>query len=413
MYRASKKRIKNHRSFNCKQLYSAEFSVIPEFNENTKELEIPFERYGNYIIIKIEFKDGMPLRFLFDTGAEHTILAKKEIATLLNVKYDRSIDILGSDLHTPIKAYIARHVTIDIMGLRSQRDILVLDEDIFQFDKFVGLNIHGILGAEIFRKHIVKIDYRRQILSVINPEFFEQRDVRGFDSFKIEIYKSKPYLNTLIKVASDTAVNLKLLLDTGAGIPLLLYAHSTPGLSPPAHTLITNIGSGLGGTLNGYIGRINNLRFGNIDIHQPLSYFQELTNLSDSTLILGRSGIMGNDILSRFIVVIDFTRSRLYLKRDRHFNEKFTFDRSGIAVIAAGADLNRYFVNNVLANSPASEAGLRENDEIIKIGWFPANFYTLPSINRILQNKVGKIVRITVQRGKSRLIFRVKLRELI
>ena len=166
-------------------------SVIPNGDEKIKEIEMPFERHGNYIILKVEFKDGIPLSFLFDTGAEHTILAKKEIAQMLNVRYDRSIDILGSDLHTPIKAYIARHVTIDILGLRSSRDILVLDEDIFQFDKFVGLNIHGILGAEIFRNHIVKIDYNRQVLTVITPEFFEAREVRGYDSFRIEIYKVK------------------------------------------------------------------------------------------------------------------------------------------------------------------------------------------------------------------------------
>ncbi len=388
-------------------------SIIPNANEQIKEIEMPFERHGNYIILKVEFKDGIPLRFLFDTGAEHTILAKKEIAQMLNVRYDRSIDILGSDLHTPIKAYIARHVTIDILGLRSSRDILVLDEDIFQFDKFVGLNIHGILGAEIFRNHIVKIDYNRQVLTVITPEFFEAREVRGYDSFRIEIYKSKPYLNTLIKVASDTAVNLKLLLDTGAGIPLLLYAHSTPGLSPPAHVLASNIGSGLGGTLNGYVGRVNSLKFGNIEIKESISYFQELEKLADTALIIGRSGILGNEILSRFIVIIDFTKSKLYLKRTKDFKDKFTFDRSGISLIAAGLDLNRYFVNNILHNSPADEAGLQENDEILKIGWLPANFYALPTINRILQSRVGKTIKMTVLRGKTKMKFKVKLRDLI
>ncbi len=388
-------------------------SVISNIDKPSKEIEMPFERHGNYIILKVEFKNTLPLRFLFDTGAEHTILAKKEIAQMLNVQYDRSIDILGSDLHTPIKAYIARHVALDIMGLQTKRDILVLDEDIFQFDKFVGLNIHGILGAEIFRNHIVKIDYRRQVLTVIAPEAFEPKMVKGYEKFDIDIYKSKPYLRTQIKVASDTVVNLKLLLDTGAGIPLLLYAHSTLGLSPPARTLASNIGSGLGGTLFGSIGRINNLNFGSIDIKQPLSYFQELDKLGDTALIVGRSGILGNEILSRFTVIIDFPKAKLYLKKEKSFKESYIFDRSGIAIIAAGKDLDRYFVNSVLPNSPASEAGLQENDEIMKIGWFPADFYSLPTVNSIFQSKVGKTIRLTVKRGNSRLIFKVKLRELI
>jgi len=52
-------------------------SVIPEFNENTKELEIPFERYGNYIIIKIEFKDGMRCVFC-STRVPNTLFWQKK-----------------------------------------------------------------------------------------------------------------------------------------------------------------------------------------------------------------------------------------------------------------------------------------------------------------------------------------------
>ena len=48
-------------------------------SRGAKKVEIPFERQGNFIIVKVTFEGLFPLRFILDTGAEHTILTKKEL----------------------------------------------------------------------------------------------------------------------------------------------------------------------------------------------------------------------------------------------------------------------------------------------------------------------------------------------
>ena len=65
-------------------LLSEIWSQIPGFymNKGSKKLEIPFERIDNFIVVKILFEGLFPLRFILDTGAEHTILTKKEITNL-------------------------------------------------------------------------------------------------------------------------------------------------------------------------------------------------------------------------------------------------------------------------------------------------------------------------------------------
>jgi C-terminal processing protease CtpA/Prc len=112
-------------------------------------------------------------------------------------------------------------------------------------------------------------------------------------------------------------------------------------------------------------------------------------------------------------MIIDFSHEKLYVQPNKFFNESFSYDRSGIALIANGADLKQFLVQNVLENSPASEAGVKEGDEIISVNRLPARFFTLGAMNSKLQAKVGKTVRLTLKRNKERIKVSLKLRELI
>ena len=62
--------------------------------KGAKKVEIPFERQDNFIIVKVMFEKFLPLRFIVDTGAEHTILTKKEVATLLQIPFERTITLM-------------------------------------------------------------------------------------------------------------------------------------------------------------------------------------------------------------------------------------------------------------------------------------------------------------------------------
>ena len=381
--------------------------------KGAKKVEIPFERQDNFIIVKVLFENFLPLRFIVDTGAEHTILTKKEVASLLNIQYERTISLMGTDMRSQITAYIARKITLQLTNLTLKKDILVLDEDYLHFDRFAGLEVHGVLGAEAFKGYVVKFDFIKQIMTVYDPSVFKPSDHRKYEELPIEISRSKPYITTKAHIQSDSSVILKLLIDTGASLSMLLHTYSTPGLTLPAQTIRGNIGMGFGGEIEGVVGRIRDINLGSHRLALPVCNFQELLQLSDSNFLNGRNGLIGSEILTRFNMIIDFSREKLYIQPNKFFKESFSYDRSGIALIASGADLKQFLVQDVLENSPASEAGVKEGDEILFINRLPARLFTLGSMNSKLQAKVGKTVRLTLKRNKEKIKVTLKLRELI
>lgn len=378
-----------------------------------KKVEIPFERQENFIIVRVLFQNFLPLRFIVDTGAEHTILTKKEMAGMMQIPYERKITIMGADLRTQITAYIARKVSLGLTNLTFTKDIIVLDEDYLHFDRFAGLDVHGVLGAEAFKGYIVKFDFVKQIMTIYDPSVFKPYDHRKYDELPIQISRSKPYLTVKARIQSDSVVNLKLLIDTGASLSMLLHTYSTPGLVLPPQTIRGSIGMGFGGTIEGVVGRVRDVEIGNQRLVLPVCNFQELIQMSDSSFINGRNGLLGSEILSRFNMIIDFNKEKLYLQPNRYFPVAFSYDRSGITLIASGVDLKKFLVQDVLENSPAYEAGVRSGDEITKINGFPSRFFTLSAMNSKLQSKIGKTVRLTLRRNNETIKVKFKLRELI
>ncbi len=382
-------------------------------SRGAKRVEIPFERQGNFIIVKVIFDGLFPLRFIIDTGAEHTILTKKEIPNLLGLTYERTINLMGTDMKTQVIAHIIRKVNLQLNDVLFTKDIIVLDEDYFQFDKFAGLDVHGVFGAEAFRGYVVKFDFSKQLITLYDPSVFKPSDHRDFEELPIEIIRSKPYLTTSAQILTDSVVQLKLLVDTGAALSLLLHTYSTPGLKLPEKVIKGNIGTGLGGEIEGFVGRIKSVKMGRNQLINPISNFQELNELSDSVYLNGRNGLIGGEIMSRFNFIIDFNHEKLYLQTNRYFKTKFNYDKSGLLLIAGGVNLSTFSVHEVLPNTPAAEVGVQKGDELIRISFVPARFYGLGDINRKMQGRTGKVYSLTFLRNGQKIKVKLKLRDLI
>jgi PDZ domain/Aspartyl protease len=379
-----------------------------------RQIDIPFEYSNNFIILTVTFNGVFPLKFIFDTCAEHTILSKREISDLMQVPYAQEFRVTGADLSTELIAYLARQIRFDAGKMTAPReDILVLKEDYFRFEEYAGVQVHGIMSANVFSKYIFKINYERQLITLYERQHFSPRELEGYIALPVEIFRNKIYLNTKLQMVPDSTVEVKLLVDTGAGLPLLLFSDTHPLLHPPGNAIPSNIGMGLGGFLEGFTGRVYKLDIGAVDQRNVISYFQTLDSIRNKDYLNKRNGLLGNGILSRFYIIYDYQNSKIWLKPTKEYKQAFVFDRSGISLIASGAHFNKYNVQNVMRNSPAGEADIRQGDELIRVGRTPAGFYSMSDILRILQKKPGKKIHLVIRRDGKKIKKTIILRDLI
>ena len=133
----------------------------------------------------------------------------------------------------------------------------------------------------------------------------------------------------------------------------------------------------------------------------------------DTSFLNNRNGILGNMLLHRFILVFDYFREKVYLRPQRRYNKGFRYDRSGLTLIASGVGLNNFLISNILPHSPAAEAGLEVGDQIIGINGLNRRFYDLNHLNKVLQKRVGKRIRLKVIRNEQKKTFQFQLRDLI
>ncbi len=392
----------------CPTLSTAQSLVLRKL---THSVQFPYESTGDFLLLDVRFKNVLPLKFIFDTGSEHTILFKKEYADLLGIRYEKRIPLMGSDLSQEIYGYIARGIPLNIEGNAiATSDILVLEEDYLGLEEFTGINIDGIIGANIFRHYVLFINSKKGRIHLINPEKF--KIPKSYIKIPIQVYKNKPYIKADARIGQNH-VALKLLMDTGAGLPLLLYANSHPDLALPEKTITGSLGTGLGGNLMGYIGRTDLFTFDEFEYASLITSFQMIELDSITHMNLQRNGIMGNSLLSRFNYYIDYYHELLYIKPLRRFKRKFSFDKSGLIVAATGRDLKDFIIQQILPNSPAEEAGLMVGDVIKKLQGVPTNFYSLTGINSTLSSREGKRIRLTIAREKQRKKVKFRLKTLI
>lgn len=377
-----------------------------------KKVTIPFNYVNNFIILDVKIFGSIPVHLIFDTGAEHVIIFKRQYTDLLGVAYDKRIPIMGSDLSSPIYALITRNALMEVAGLPAKPyDFLILEEDYFNLEELVGTTIDGLIGGSVFKNLIIHLDYRTLRMTLYDPNFFQVPE--EYTTLPINIKINKPYINAEASLQDGSLLKVDLLVDTGAGVPLLLHTNSHHSLKLPDQYIRGKLGMGLGGYLEGFIGRINNLSLGNIEFPGIVTSFQDIKTEFLNNKDRFRNGIIGNQLLSRFSIFFDYNKGLLIVKPYRARQKPFQMDKSGMVIFAYGIQFNQFIVKDVIPGSPAQESDIRPDDLIMKVQGLPVTYYTLAGINSLLQKREGKKIRLVVKREGKEIRKELILRELI
>src|SRR3989337_2054526 len=154
------------------------FSQVLGFSlaDGKKKVKIPIEIYNNLVVVPVVLNGALPLKFILDTGVRTAILTQKTFTDILNLSYSRKYTISGPGGVQIIDAYITNNVSLELPGVMGRgHALLVLGEDYLELRNYLGTDVHGILGYELFSRLIVQVDYDKKVLTLYNPKAFKKR----------------------------------------------------------------------------------------------------------------------------------------------------------------------------------------------------------------------------------------------
>lgn len=375
-------------------------------NENRRKLKMPFLLQRNLIVVPVYINDQGPFNFILDTGVSILIITDPSLKDSIGLEGDRTIKIRGLGEGEDLDALIIPRMKIQIgKTIAPYMAGAVINEDHFHLSSFVGIPIYGIIGHDFFNSFTVKINFVTSRLTLYQTEMFDRERLirrKNYESVPILLENQRPYLITRIQLNDGTSISSKLIIDSGAGHPILLDPHSNPALLVPDTSVAAMLGVGLNGPIHGYLGRLNSLYLGDYELINPIASFPDYDTVLYESHGIRRNGNIGNEVLKRFNVIFDYRHSAMYLKPNNHFDDPFEHDMSGMSLVTGGEVYRRYFITNIVPGSPADEAGLEVDDEILSINLQPTKEMSISEIDNLFRSEDKRNLLLEIGREGER-----------
>ena len=374
----------------------AVFCLLPLYNhaqeQNIEQTQrgkhlttLPFNMLTGGIVILRATIDSFPdsLNLILDTGSGGISLDSATCSdlrlqlqhsnrTIRGIAGIRTVDFTyGHTLHLP-------GLAVDNL------DFHVNNYDILT--SVYGLKIDGIIGYSFLRRYIVKIDYDKMEMEVLTP---------GTIKYPHGGTLLKPRFSTLamqdLYVRDAKAINSKFYFDMGAGLCLLLsknFVDDSAVLSSNKKLFETQA-QGLGGKAEMNLTVIKEIRLGPYRFKKVPTYvFDDAYN---ATSYPASGGLIGNDILRRFNVILNYGQQEIHIKPNTRFRDSFDYAYTGLGIYMID---NEVTVLDIMKGSPAEKAGFEEGDVVLGMNKnFSGNIQVYKTMLQSLNTTISVLVR--------------------
>ena len=385
---------------------SGQDSASPAVASSQAAYRVPFEFYGNRIYLRARVNNSAPFWFILDSGAPDAYISMEQ-ARALGLDLRRSVGITGTGEGRIMGAFLGRATFhLGEAQLSDDRSVAAPQSFFDSFTPLAGRAFAGIIGADLFYRFVVEIDYAGQVITLHEPRSY--RYAGSGEVIPLNLIDRKPYIRTSITTLAGATLAGNFHVDAGCSGTLGLNRRfiEESNLIDEARRAIESLNIGAGGESRVNIGRVRTLRLGRLAVENPVTSFAQAQGRGVRADSAGR--ICGG-ILRRFKVILDYSRRQMILEPNAARNDPFEFDMSGIVMVSEGLAFKVY---RLLANSPASEIGLREGDIILAIDERPTSELTLEEARQLFK-EAGRERLLQVRRGTEQLEFRLRLRRLV
>lgn len=411
--------------------------------QERKKTVIPFKLINNLIFIPVNI-NGADLTFLLDTGVAETSifsLENKEVklTNVEKIKFsglggEKSIDGFRSDDNI---GKIGKNYVNDSMTI-----FIITDQD-FNISSHVGIPVNGIIGYHFFKNHPVLIDYTSKKIIIYNDENLFRKKVKNFSELDISIEKSKPYIIADVEMTNERKSS-KLLIDLGNSDPIWLFPKLIKDFVYNRPNIDDFLGRGFNGDIYGKRSRIHNFYLGNFRFEKPLTAMPDEYSIQHVNLVENRKGSLGGDIMRRFTVVFDYPHEKIYIRKNRNYDDPFHFNMSGLDFKQDGMEWTKDMVNlpaknqgnlsggvevlnnnlqynfilkpifsiaGVRKDSPGAKAGLQKDDRLISINGKKTADMTLQKIMELMKSEEGRTIEMLIERKNRQMSLRFTLED--
>ena len=171
----------------------------------SRTIEVPFDYNHREILVKGRLNNGEELVFLFDTGASSTIIDRRVAAEHYLLKGGRSNMLTAGGSIGVESAKIDRLE----LGKLIVNGINARVHSLAPQSKQLGFRIAGIIGTDVIRKFVVKIDYGKPELVFYDSDNFQRPKTAAIVPL---VQHNAP----VVKMKSDLGQEVLMLADTGA-----------------------------------------------------------------------------------------------------------------------------------------------------------------------------------------------------
>lgn len=251
-----------------------------------------------------------------------------------------------------------------------------------------GERIDGIIGYSILSRYIIKLDYDSMKLSF---------HTKGTIRYPRGGYLLKPVISQLVaqhmRVRDEKAISTRFIYDMGAGVCMLLSKDfvTDSGFIDKRKKYWVKEGEGLGGKIDMELMVIREVKLGPYRFRNvPVYIFDDVNNVTSYPYM---GGLIGNDILRRFNVIINYAKSDIYITPNSHYGDSFDYSYSGVELYLIEGMI---LVGDVAKGSPAEAAGLKEGDQVLAVN---RNFSQNLNQYKIAMQSPNERIKIIYRRG--------------
>lgn len=371
--------------------------VLPEAKLLTR---FPFTQLsGGIVIVKARidhYKDS--LNFVFDTGSggismDSTTVSEMKLVTVKSEKTIRGIaGIKNVD-------FTMNH-TLTLGTLETQHlDFHINDYELLT--SVYGVRIDGIIGYSFLRRYIVRLDYDAMFIEVYTPGSFKYP--RGG-------YLLKPNFSTLplqpAVIEDERTIVSRFIFDTGAGLSFLLSKDFVDDsvVFRKKRKFYPTQAEGLGGKRQMMVSVVKEIKLGPYKFKRvPVHIFEDDYNVTSYPLL---GGLIGNDILRRFNVILNYPEMSIHIKPNTHYNESFDYSYTGLGIYLIDGEIR---VIDVIPDSPGDKAGFLPGDVIFSVETNASK--NIQTYKNIFQNSIGKM-KVIVFRNQKPLVLTIDIKDI-